>query len=306
MVELARRGYAYGRDHPSSNALMGYFPEFLRVDPGAYGNTTEICEVADMIYLALRQTKAGAADCWDDIDRWVRNIFTEAQLLETDWAYEYSEKHGVPMEREYSVREGVPDRWLGAWGGWIAANDWQGNARGSVAPCCHPNAAMQLYRVWRDMIEYEERSNRLSIHLLLNRASPWADVDSHIPYSGLVEVRLKTDCELALRAPEWGLSQECECRLNGVDAEATSEGRYVIARAANGDVVSFRWPLTERCERLHIIDKDYDVVVRGNEIVDIDPPGEHYPIFGKPHYRTGETRWHTLERFVADRVVADY
>ena len=306
MVEIARKGYLFGRDHPSSDALMGHFPENLRVEPGAYGNTTEICEVADMTYLALRQSTNGVADCWDDVDRWMRNMLTEGQLTATDWAYEYSEKHGVPMEHKYGVREGVPDRWLGAWGGWIAPNDWQGNARASIAPCCHPNAAMQLYRVWRDMIDYDEARNRLSIHLLMNRASPWADIHSHIPYSGLVEVGLKRDCELALRIPDWASPEECKCLANDVVAEAHLEGRYLVTRAKAGDTVSLRCPLVERTEELNIEAKDYRVEVRGNEIVDIDPPGEHHPIFQKPKYRSGETRWRKVERFVADDQVWKY
>ena len=38
---------------------------------------------------------------------------------------------------------------------------------------------------------------RLSVNLLLNRASPWVDVDSHIPYEGRVDLKVKhgaTEC----------------------------------------------------------------------------------------------------------------
>jgi hypothetical protein len=41
------------------------------------------------------------------------------------------------------------------------------------------------------------------VNLLLNRASAWADLDSYIPYEGRVDVRVKRDCELAVRIPEW-------------------------------------------------------------------------------------------------------
>jgi len=241
MVELAQRGYAYGKEH--GDTLMGYFPENIGRRPGEGGTTTEICEVADMIYLALRQSTQGIADCWDDVDRWLRNMFTEAQLLETDWAYGYSEKYGVPREHPYAVRDHVPDRWLGAWGGWIAANDWQGNQEYSIAPCCHPNAAMQLYRVWRDMIAFDAQKDRLSVHLLLNRASPWADVNSHIAYTGLVEVMLKRDCEVAFRIPEWTTPQECTGTVNGTLTPVHWEGRYMVVRGKAGDTVSLHCPM---------------------------------------------------------------
>ena len=305
MVELAQRGYAWGKEHPNSNTLMGYFPEFLGVEPGGYGNTTEICEVADMIYLALRQSTSGIADCWDDVDRWVRNMLAEGQLLEADWVHDYADKHGVPMEHPYGY-ECDPEKWVGNWGGWIAPNDWQGNARSSIPPCCPPNAAMQWYRVWRDMVEYDSERERLSVHLLMNRASPWADVNSHIPYRGLVEVLLKRDCEVALRIPEWTTQRECECQLNGTAVDPRWEGRYVAVRAKAGDTVSLLCLLDERSERVRIIDKEYDIVVRGNEIVDINPPGERCPIFQRTDYRQDETRWSTVDRFVPDHLVASY
>ena len=302
MVELAQRGYAFGRDHSRSDALMGYFPMHLGVEEGA---NTEICEVADMIYLALRQSTAGIADCWDDVDSWVRNMLSEAQLLETDWVHEYSEEHGTPMDHPYGF-ECIPEKWKGSWGGWILPNEWQGDPRHSIQPCCPGNAAMQLYRVWRDMMDYDKDVNRLNVHLLMNRVSPWADVSSHIPYEGLVEVRLKRDCQVALRIPEWAEPQACEVLVNNVAGDVLREGRYLAVRAKLGDTVTLRCPLIERTERLRIIDEDYTAVVRGNEIVDIDPPGQHYPIFRKPHYRTGETRWRTVDRFVADRVIGTY
>ena len=225
--------------------------------------------------------------------------------METDWALEYSEKHGVPIEHPFGVRCD-PEKWLGAWGGWISANDWQGNARASIAPCCHPNAAMQFYRVWRDMIDYDEKKDRLSVHLLLNRASRWADVNSHLPYRGLVDVQLKTDCEVALRIPNWAARNSCECRLNGAAVDGRWAGRYVAIRAGAGDVVSVRLPLTERTERLGIVGDEYTVAVRGNEIVDIDPPGQRCPIFRKPKYRGGETLWRTVERYAPDGLVEEY
>jgi hypothetical protein len=304
MIELAQAGYQYGKDH--GETLMGYFPEMLGVKPDAYGNTCEICEVTDMIYLALRQSTNGLADCWDDLDCWLRNMYSEAQLLETDWAYDYAKQCNASRDVTWGTTERVPERWLGAWGGWIAANDWQGNRTSSLAPCCHPNAAIQLYRVWRDMIGYDAERRRLSVHLLLNRASPWADIHSHIPYQGLVEVALKTDCEVAIRRPAWAEPDACSLAIDGARVPPAWEGRYAVASARAGQTVSLRCLLPERSETLHIIDKDYRVIVRGSEIVDIDPPGTRHPIFQKPRYRTGQTQWRTLERFVAERQVTRY
>ena len=48
----------------------------------------ELCEVADMIAIAIRLSEAGAGDYWDDADRWIRNHFFENQMLSADWAKE--------------------------------------------------------------------------------------------------------------------------------------------------------------------------------------------------------------------------
>ena len=70
--------------------------------------------------------------------------------------------------------------------------------------------------------------------------------------------------------------------------------------------MTLRCPIVEDSRKLTIIDKEYEVLVRGNEIVDIDPPGTRCPIFQRPEYRENKTRWRTAERFVADRVVEGY
>jgi hypothetical protein len=55
----------------------------------------------------------------------------------------------------------------------------------------------------------EQADGRLRIHLLFNRASPWADVDSCLPYAGRVEVKVRQSLtEVVLRVPEFLLSAE--------------------------------------------------------------------------------------------------
>jgi len=322
MIDLAVAGYEYGRDH--GDTLMGFFPENVDADkkigPDAYGTTAEICEVAEMVYLALRQSTAGLSDRWEDVDRWMRNIVTEAQLLQTDWAYDHAAGSGVPLEQDpypraeavihTKVTEHVPERCRGTWGGWLLANDWQGTgttagAR-SIMTCCVGNMGMHFYRVWRDMVSYAPAQRRFSVHLLMNRGSRWADVASHIPYQGRVDVKLKQDAELALRIPEWAQRSACRCTINGKPATPSWEGRYLVVPARRGDEVSLDCPIQERREKRTIMSKDYALVVRGNEIVDIDPPGRICPIFRRPQYRQEKTRWRDVTRFVSEQEVAAY
>lgn len=259
--------------------------------------------MADMLYLVRAMSVAGVSDCWDGVDRWTRNMLAEAQLLETDWAYDYAARHGTEVHHEYAVRESVPERCRGAWGGCIAASDWQGHPVISIPACCAGNAARQLYIVWRDMISLDERAHRLTVHLLMNRASPWADINSYIPCRGQVDVSLKRPCEVALRIPEWAAPEDCVCTINGIDVAPRWERRYAVVRANRGDEVGLQFPITERQQTLHIAGSDHRVIVRGTDIVDISPPGVHHPVFQRPHLRNDQPSRRKCERFVADEVL---
>lgn len=300
LVDLARVGYEFGKAH--GDTLMGYFPEMLDENDCGEGFTCEICEVADMIYLAREMSLAGVADYWDDVDRWTRNMLAEAQLLETDWAYEFAAKHPTESQHPHAVAERVPERCRGIWGGWIAPNDWQGSATASMMACCVGNMARQSFMVWRDIVQWKELTGRLWVHLLTNRATPWADISSHIPCRGQVDVRAKVRCEVALRIPEWVERRTCSCEVNGVAARPRWKGRYAVVPVGPGDELCMHFPIAERRETVRL-GPGYEVVVRGNEIVDISPPGANHPIFQRPKLRTDEARMRKVARFVADDVL---
>ena len=307
LVEAAQRGYAFGKER--GNALAGFFPEYLNVSPGGYGNTSELCAVADMLYLALRQSTSGTADCWDDVDRWVRNMFAEAQLTDVGWVQQHSEEDRAGSDPGVTTWN-VAERAKGVWGGWVALNDWQTEQR-SIMACCVGNSAMQLFRVWRDMLTFDPKKHRLTVHLLLNRASPWGDVYSYIPNKGLVEVKLKRDGEVALRIPEWTKPQECKVQFGGPstalrDATPAWEGRYAIVKCRKGETVSLSFPIAERTEKLTTTGGEYQVVIRGSTIVDINPPGRNHPLFKRAQYRQPEAQMKAVERFVTENVVESY
>ena len=53
-------------------------------------------------------------------------------------------------------------------------------------------------------------------------------------------------------------------------------------------------------EMLHPLEKHrYTLHLKGNTVVEIDPPGAICPLFQRAHYRDNATRWRKIERFVA-------
>ena len=56
--------------------------------------------------------------------------------------------------------------------------------------CCNANAPVGLYEAWNSIVEYNQ--GLVQVNLLLNRASPWVDIDSYLPYEGKVGFKIKT------------------------------------------------------------------------------------------------------------------
>ncbi|MEW6753268.1 MAG: hypothetical protein AB1505_20150 [Candidatus Latescibacterota bacterium] len=273
---------------------IGYFPENI---DHAQPQGSELCEVAGMIGLALKLSAAGLGDYWDDADRWLRNQFVEGQLRATEWAYRRGQGGrrlpDADFDPEVTSIDRVPERNLGAFAGWPQANDWGPG----IMHCCTGNATRALYYVWEHMLSWAQGT--LSLNLLLNRASGWADVHSHIPCRGQVEVVVKQPCQLRMRLPEWVEPEAARGTVNGRPRPLGWAGRYaLVGPVLPGDEVVLHFPIAERQTALEVEGQRYAVVRRGNEVVDIDPPGPHCPLYQRAHYRSEETPWRRVERFV--------
>ena len=312
MLGLARRGFEHGR--ASGDALLGYFPE--NSGPNCGLQTTELCEVADMIALGLELSAAGAGDYWDDVDRWIRNIFAEGQMTPAKTvllqrhasslpvtAVDYNARMpGGALPSGYQTTDRVIERNIGGFAGWTQPNDW---GIPGIMHCCTGNGTRTLYHIWEHILTYAD--GNLRVNLLLNRASPWVDVDSHIPYTGQVDVKIKKELDLAIRIPQWVEPGETRCRVSGAERALRFEGRYAqVGAVQSGDVVTLSFPIAERTETVwHPQDfqkqgQKYTVLVKGNTVVAIDPPGPTCPFFQRGHCRDNSTRWRKIERFVSN------
>jgi len=148
------------------------------------------------------------------------------------------------------------------------------------------------------------QDGKLRVNLLLNRASPWADVHSHIPYVGQVDVRAKQPVDLSVRIPEWVAPSQVRVLVNGQDREVAWDGRYAqVGQVKPGDAASLTFPISERRETVWIEKESYDLVVKGNDVVAIDPPGRQCPLYQREHYRQNTTRWRKVERFVSGETI---
>jgi len=311
---------AYDYSIREGNWQTGYFPESVchqlvnetYGDPAGYHfYPVEIDEVTSMLMSALMLCRLGY-DKWDDVDRWTRNQLVESQLTWTGWltdgrreACSWWKKPKPftpqnPLPQAYTT-DRVLERTVGGFSTHASANDWLGMPLwgDTIFNCCTAAGARALYCVWRDVLTYDEGT--LKINLLFNRASKWADVDSYIPYTGRVDVKIKQDLDLEIRIPEWVLPKQVSCEVDGKAFPLTFNGRYAkVGSVKKGQVASLNFPIFERTEKVNIQGTDYLIVRRGNDVVYMDPPGRYCPFYQRNYYRSSEPRYLKVTRFVSD------
>ena len=309
MIGFARKGYEYARS--CGSPTIGYYPPGILGPDTVYDYATIQeysnqpsygCATGDMVVLPVKLSQAGTGDYWDDVDRIVRNHFFERQMLRSDWIERvHRETPVTPVDENRSeTADRVVERHVGAFATLAAPNEFYcgrtAYGRGFIH-CCSGNLTRAIYHLWNGMLEFQE--GELSVNLLLNRASPWADVDSYIPYEGRVDVHVKQSCRLQVRIPEWVKPEETACTAKEERRPLGWEGRYAQVGAVQpGDVVTLTFPIAERTVKETIAGVEYTLIIKGNEVVHIDPPGRVYPLYQRAHYRENQVRWVKRKRFV--------
>ena len=290
--------------------LTGYYTEWM---PGSdlylssgQGNSVETCEISDMIFLGLYMTKTGQGDYWDDVDRWTRNMFAESQFLDSSFHDKIPDSylnHDL-VDRPYQDTSLILEKSVGSFWGWMRANDglkidYQSTPpkliKTSIMHCCTANGARTLYFVWNSIIT--EMSGEIRINLLLNKASPWVDINSYIPVTGKVNLQIKQPNKFAVRIPSWCNMADVRLELDNKPLNFDVEGRYVkTGKLPAGCIVSLSLPIQEHTTHRVIGEIPYKLTTRGANVTSIDPRGIGYPLF--QNQPTGLDQ--ITERFVPD------
>lgn len=309
ILERVDACYRWARE--MGDPLIGFYAEVM---PGSdiylkrRGNTVEICEVADMVWLALYLTRAGIGDYWDDIDRWVRNMYAEGQMRHAHFIDDIPETcfAALPHTHIYEDTHDVLKRSVGSFWGWMRANDGlqvdktdEGLklSNRAIMHCCTANGARTLYPVWESIVT-RNADGGTSVNLLLNRASPWLDVESYLPVEGKVVLRIKDAPTVSVRMPDWVAMQQVSVETNGTPLPVHQSGRYVqVEGLTPGTTIQIGFPVPERTIHRVIGEIPYKLALRGANVVSIEPKGIAYPLYADQP--TGNTV--RKERFVPKR-----
>ena len=297
--EFVRQGYEYMRN-------------FGLKSIGMYG---ENIANSIMAAVAIRMTDAGIGDYYEDVDQHVRNAMIEDQYIDAKILRKMCKEAGVPTEKgKYSI-----DKLLGSLrheGIFRPQLFLDPTAMADMAsPYMEP-----FYYVWESIIR--PQGDAIQVNLLLNRASPWLDIDSYLPYEGKVVLRNKTAKNLFVRIPRWVDMKAVTCRIDNVPVSVTWNNRYlVLTGLTGGERVVIEFPMVERTETYYMLPYEtnprwykekeklprYILHFKGNTCVQADFPNKKemggndfsHPCYQRKHYRKNKAPMIEKNRYIA-------
>lgn len=325
LKEFVRSSYEYGR--MLGIPAIGWYPSLnWYLSPG--GGYCEGCTLGDMVALGIRLSDAGVGDYWDDVDQLVRNQLAATQLTRADLLQQVAAAglerppgsqwwtrgaQGYAPQKIYpgqEVTENVIARSLGVFGSHSTPTSvpdcW-------VMQCCTGNATQGLYYAWEGIVRCADGENA-QVNLLLNRASPWLDIDSALPYEGRVVLHNKTAARVSVRMPSWVPRRQLRLWVNAEERRQRWAGSYVqIDDLKPGDRVVLEFPVIEwtaqytALARMWRVEQVYTCTFRGNTLVDISPRDERsgaYPLYQRDHLRAGYSApLKMVSRYVASKPI---
>lgn len=326
IMRFVQQFYEYARCF--GIARMGFFPAVLRpvetknsdglylAADGSAPQCDEGCSVADMIWLAATLSKTGIGDYWDDVDQYTRNHLVEHQLVRRDLIKAMAAggpSHKIDPRMETDER--VIERNIGSFasgGDPTMLYIWW-------TMCCTGNCSLALHDAWDSILICE--GGVAQVNLLLNRASPWLDVDSYLPYEGKVVLKNKTATTIHVRKPLWVDKQSIRCLVNGQAFVPHWVGNYLaVTNLAGNEIVTLEFPMVETTETytLPTYPDQYTLRLKGNTVTDLSPRparpaiikmssddghvfevNKGYPMYLRDHYKSDKAPVKTVELYVA-------
>ena len=293
LLETIRKAYEFGRQ--AGNRYLGWFPEGI---PASHANC-EPCGIGDMVMLACKLSYHGVGDYWEDVERYTRNLLAEAQVVDGWFAQRVADEQpgSEPIDEPYETADLVTQKMIGTFSGMIAVN---GFFQPVSSHCCTGNGNRGLFHAWRHIVTH--RDGELRVNLLLNRASQWADVNSHLPFDGRVDIHPKKQLRLLVRIPLWVEDpSSVTCTVDALPRECGWDGRYLdIGSVQAGEEIQIAFPMTDETVKTEIQGAPYTLRIRGFNVVDIYPKNKLYPFFDNETYRQDRTVWKKAVRFAPD------
>jgi hypothetical protein len=291
LTEFVRDGYEWARQ--KGCARIGYFD--------AQG-----CGCGRIIGLAVKLSYHGVGDYWEDVDQYIRNHGTEMQLVteDKDFLNALSEHGPPPKDSPEIFTDHAVDRFIGAFAG--APN------KSAVYLCCGAHGNMGLFYAWDGTLRHEDGTTR--VNLLLNRASPWMDIDSYLPYEGKVVLKNKGSREVFVRMPVWVDRKHVRCSIGQKDVQGVWFNNSLRFRSLQpDDVLTIRFPMKTKTEEWTIPRVSgtqgpemqlHTCKFKGNTLAEMSPPlVPGSPLYQRSYFLNKEAPMKNVTRFATPLVL---
>jgi Beta-L-arabinofuranosidase, GH127 len=274
----------------------------------------EGCTDGDMVALSIMLSDAGQGDYWDDTDSFIRNHLIESMFTDEERIRNLDLVSPVAnISTPQDSAEDVLRRSIGV----IGSPGLTHMVPFSIG-CCTGNVTQAIYYAWASSVRHR---NRLStVNLLVNRASPWLDVDSFLPYQGKVILRNKTSEQISVRIPAWVDRAQLRCNVNEKSLMPAAVGNFVVFEGLKpNDTINLEFPVKEETEyytyrdggfaSLNETNEDAGIVYtlrfRGNTLVDVSPREDegYYPIYRRDQYKQSQASEREVTRYVAPQLI---
>lgn len=281
--DFVRSAYEWMRHY--GFARVGFFPVILGMVAGGGA-----CGTSRAMALALKLTASGIGDYWEDVDQFVRNVLASGQRLPSHFSNEQLAFSATAPQFAPDAKPMGPG--IDIVGCYLTDHALQRCIGTFGHGCCTSNGSTGLYYAWESAIRYEKPL--VTVNLLLNRASPWVDVDSFLPYEGKVEIRNKSAKKLAVRIPAWVHEAKIRGQVNGRDTTPFWVGRHLVFDSLTGqEKITITFPMETETTDYTIQGNHHTCTFQGNTLV------EGYT-FGRrvEHYQSDKLGKMNVKRYI--------
>lgn len=281
-LEWARNLYTYTRDRLASS--YGWVAEHETADPKRYPKgatmSTEGCAIVDMVHLATRLAGAGYPDCWNLVERYLRNYFTAGQLNDTTRL----RADARPAASSCATNQGMPQRAAGAFVGWGGPADLfnpTGRHGAMIQNCCGSHYPFGLHLVHQNIVTAAGGATR--VNLLVSHDAPPCRVSSSLPAEGRVRIEMKTAGELWVRIPDWAEQRTVNVSLGGRTIAPEFRDGFALLRGLRpADAVQAEFPMRRERRRESFMGHTVEAEWLGDTVVAISPEGRLVPLLERP------------------------
>ncbi|MBQ3668529.1 MAG: hypothetical protein II920_04810 [Clostridia bacterium] len=261
--------YDYTRSMSSS---FGWVPEYARWHPMDEEHC-ESCCIKDMIECGLELIKCGYSEYWTDI-----LLFSRNQLVENQVSYSgYVTDDNTLPDKDGITYKDISSRMIGGYTGGSLPNSISLSKFRSIAGCCAGIAPVGVYLVWENAVGIE--NGALTVNIPMGKACAEYRLECGYPDRGLVAITPAFNCDVRLRLYPF-MNGKLSVRVDGQEAAYSTEDGFVSVRSVKaGSKVSFRHAMRSGIKKEICAGREYKVLWRGCDVIDILPHGEHLRLY---------------------------